>query len=334
MNSRAGLSLRIGRLKAKANKSVYSPDRERVVYDRIAAQSRGPLSADALSAIYREIMSGCLALEKPVKIAYMGPPASFSNIAALKKFGSSVKYAPVNSITEVFAEVEHGRCDYGVVPIENSIEGAVNYTLDMFMESDIKICSEISIEVSHNLLAKCGIREIKKVYSHPQVFGQCRMWLESNLPHAELVEVSSTTRAAEIAVKERGAAAIGSRLAADCYGLNVLASSIEDSSHNMTRFLVIGNVESRPTGRDKTSIMFSVRDKIGALHDMLVPFKRNRINLTKIESRPSKKKAWDYCFFVDMIGHHEEKKIKKALEGLESVCDNMKILGSYPISNK
>ena len=332
LNQRAHLSQKIGRLKAKASKSVYSPDRERIVYERAAAHNEGPLSNESLQAIYREIMSGSLALEKPLKIAYMGPPASFSNIAALKKFGSSVRYLPVNTITDVFAEVEHGRADYGVVPIENSIEGAINYTLDMFMESDLKICSEISIEISHNLLAKCRMDRIKRVYSNPSVIGQCRMWLEANLPRAELVEVSSTTKAAEMAVKEKSAAAIGSNLAAECYGLNILARSIEDSPHNMTRFLVIGKVENKPTGKDKTSIMFAVKDRVGALHDMLVPFKKSRINLTKIESRPSKKRAWEYRFFVDMTGHHEDAAIKKALKGLERVCTNLKILGSYPIA--
>ncbi|MDD5270389.1 MAG: prephenate dehydratase [Candidatus Omnitrophica bacterium] len=331
LNSRAQLSNRIGRLKAKANKSAYSPDRERIVYEKIAAQNEGPLSRESLQAIYREIMSGCLALEKPLRISYMGPPATFSNIAALKKFGTSVKYIPVSSITEVFAEVEHDRADYGVVPIENSIEGAINYTLDMFMESDLKICSEISIEISHNLLAKCRMGQIRRVYSNPSVFGQCRMWLESNLPRVEMLARASTTAAAEMAVREKNAAAIGSSLAAECYGLNILARSIEDSPHNMTRFLVIGKHENKPTGRDKTSIMFAVKDRVGALHDMLVPFKRNKISLTKIESRPSKKKAWDYCFFVDMEGHREDAKIKKALKQLEGVCTDLKILGSYPL---
>ena len=333
LNQRARLSLQIGRLKAKSKKSVYSPDREKVVYERIEKQNKGPISDETLKAVYREIMSGSLALEKPLKITYMGPPASFSNIAALKKFGSSVKYVPVNSITEVFAEVEHERADYGVVPIENSIEGAVNYTLDMFMESDLKICSEISLEISHNLLAKCKMNRIKKVYSNPQVFGQCRMWLESNLPRGELIEVSSTTKAAEIAVKEKYSAAIASLLAAECYGLNVAARSIEDSAHNVTRFLVIGKVESNPTGKDKTSIMFSLKDRIGALHDMLVPFKKYKINMTKIESRPSKKKPWEYYFFIDMIGHYQDKSVKKALGELRNVCTHVKVLGSYPVSN-
>jgi len=302
------------------------------VYERVAAQNRGPLSGEALQAVYREIMSGCLALEKPLRISYMGPPASFSNIAALKKFGSSVRYLPVNTINDVFAEVEHGRADYGVVPIENSIEGAINYTLDMFMESDLKICSEISIEISHNLLAKCGMDRIKRVYSNPSVVGQCRMWLEANLPQVEIIEVTSTTKAAGMAVKEKGAAAIGSSLAAECYGLNMLARSIEDNPHNMTRFLVIGKVEGRPTGKDKTSIMFAVKDKVGALHDMLVPFKKNKINLTKIESRPSKKRAWEYRFFVDMMGHHNDKNVIKAIDQLREVCTSLKVLGSYPLA--
>ncbi len=332
LNKRAGLSSKIGRLKAKSKKSIYSPDRERFVYDRIEKENKGPLSNETLKSVYREIMSGSLALEKPIVIAYLGPPATFTHIAALKKFGSSVSYLPVNSITEVFTEVERGRVDYGVVPIENSIEGAVNHTLDMFMESDLKICSEISLEVSHNLLANCKMSQIKKVYSNPQVFGQCRIWLEANLPNVELVEVSSTTKAAELAVKERGTAAIASSLAADCYGLNILARSIEDSAHNVTRFLVIGRVESNPTKRDKTSIMFSVKDRVGALHDMLVPFKKYGINLTKIESRPSKKKAWEYYFFVDMVGHYQDKNVKKALGELERGCTYFKILGSYPMA--
>ncbi len=326
------MSKKIGRLKVKSKKSVYSPERERVVYERIEKNNKGPLSNETLKSIYREVMSGSLALEKPIEIAYLGPPATFTHIAALKKFGSSVKYAPVNSITEVFAEVEHGRSDYGVVPIENSIEGAVNHTLDMFMESDLKICSEISLEISHNLLANCKINQIKKVYSNPQVFGQCRMWLEANLPKAELIEVSSTTKAAEIAVKERYSAAIASSLAADCYGLNILARSIEDSSHNVTRFLVIGRAESEPSRKDKTSIMFSVKDRVGALHDMLVPFKKYKINLTKIESRPSKKKAWEYYFFLDMVGHYKDKNVKKAIGELERGCAYLKVLGSYPMA--
>jgi chorismate mutase/prephenate dehydratase len=216
------------------------------------------------------------------------------------------------------------------VPIENSTEGAVNHTLDMFIESDLRICSEVLLEISHNLLSLSGVGKIKTIYSKAEVFGQCRLWLEANLPKVELVEVSSTTKAAELASKDKRAAAIASSLAALHYGLKIIARSIEDSSHNLTRFLIIGCTEASPTSKDKTSIMFSVKDKVGALHDMLVPFKKYGINLTKIESRPSKRKAWEYFFFVDMIGHYHQKNVAKALNELEKNCSYLKILGSYP----
>lgn len=330
LNERANVTLAIGKVKAKNKASVYVPNRERQIYEHISRINKGPLTDNSLNAIYREIMSASLALEKPIKVAYLGPPATFTHLAALKKFGSSLKYYPANSITEIFTEVEADRADYGVVPIENSIEGAVNHTLDMFIESGLVICSEISLEISHNLMARCLMSRIKRVYSNPQVFGQCRLWLESNLAKAKLIEVSSTTKAAEIAAKESNSAAIASSLAAECYGLKILAASIEDSAHNITRFLVIGKVQAAPTKKDKTSIMFSIKDKVGALHDMLVPFKKNGINLTKIESRPSKKRPWEYYFFVDLQGHSHDTKIKKALAQLKRQSNIFKILGSYP----
>jgi chorismate mutase/prephenate dehydratase len=330
LTDRARLTLLVGKVKQKNKTHIYAPDREKQIYEHILKVNKGPLSGDTLVAIYREIMSGSLALEKPIKIAYLGPPTTFTHLAALEKFGSSLNYYPANSITEIFTEVENGRAEYGVVPIENSIEGAVNHTLDMFMESDLVICSEVSLEISHNLMAKCPLKQVKRVYSKFEVFGQCRMWLESNLPAVELVEVSSTAKAAQQAAKVRDSAAIASSLAADCYGLKILAESIEDSSHNITRFLVIGKYQTPSTGRDKTSIMFSVKDRPGALHDMLVPFKKNRINLTKIESRPSKRKAWDYYFFVDLEGHANDAKVKRALEQLNRQSNILKVLGSYP----
>jgi chorismate mutase/prephenate dehydratase len=228
-------------------------------------------------------------------------------------------------------EVERGAADYGVVPIENSIEGAVSHTLDMLVDADLKICSQIILDVSHNLLAKCPKNKIKRVYSNPQVFGQCRIWLQENLPGVEEVEVSSTTRAAQIAAGEKNSAAIASLLAAKVYKLKVIASDIEDSPHNITRFLVIGASDTGPTGNDKTSILFSIKDKVGALHEMLMPFKKYKINLTKIESRPSKKRAWDYYFYVDLQGHRENPKVRRALEELENKCKFLKILGSYPV---
>ena len=276
-------------------------------------------------------MSGSLALQNPPKISYFGPEATFTHIAALKKFGKSLEYIKCDSIADVFTEVQRDRADYGVVPIENSTEGAVNYTLDMFIDSGLKICSEEYLPIRHTLMSRLKkISSIKKVYSHEQVLAQCRIWLETNLPRAALVPVTSTTTAASLCTGRKMSAAIASELAAERYKLNVLARSIEDSLHNITRFLIIGKQETVPTGNDKTSIVFSMKDRVGALHDVLVPFKRNRINLTKIESRPSKKKAWKYYFFVDMQGHIKNKKVEQALSQLKNSCTYLKILGSYP----
>jgi chorismate mutase/prephenate dehydratase len=330
LNTRAKITLNIADLKRKVKKSVYSPDREREVLKKIIRLNRGPLKPEALKAIYREIMSCGLSLEKPLKIAYLGPEATFTHFAALKRFGSQVKYIACNSIADVFLEVEKNSADYGVVPIENTIEGAVSHTLDMFIDSDLKICAQTILDVAHNLLANCPKIKIRRIYSNPQVFGQCRIWLQENLPEVEKIEVSSTTRAAQIAAKEKNSACIASLLAAKIYKLRVVAADIEDSPHNITRFLIIGKTDVEATGKDKTSIMFSIKDRVGALHDMLVPFKKYGINLTKIESRPSKKKAWDYYFFVDFVGHRNNPQVKKALQELENKCRFLKILGSYP----
>lgn len=331
LNARAKITVDIAKIKHESGKSIYSPDREQDVLKNIAERNKGPLNQPALQAIYREIMSSSLALEKPLKIAYLGPQASFSHLAALKRFGSQIEYVACNSIPDVFLEVERGSADYGVVPIENSIEGAVSHTLDMFVDSDLKICSQIILDVSHNLLANCHKDKIRKVYSNPYVFGQCRIWLQENLHGIELIEVASTTRAAQIAALEKNSACIASILAAKMYRLKVLASDIEDSPHNITRFFVISKSEVAQTKHDRTSILFSIKDRIGALHDMLLSFKKYKINLTKIESRPSKKKAWDYYFFVDLEGHKDNPGVKKALLELESKCKFLKILGSYPV---
>jgi len=330
LNLRATATKDIGKIKINSGKSIYVPERETQVLNRIANLNKGPLKKSALEAIYREVMSVSLAMEKPLKIAYLGPQASFTNLAAIKKFGSQVSYVACNSIADVFLEVEKGSADYGVVPIENSIEGAVSYTLDVFVDSELKICSQVILEVTHNLLANCAKNKIRNIYSIPQVFGQCRIWLQKNLPNIQLVDVSSTTRGAEMAKKEKNSAAIASLLASKVYGLKVLATGIQDSAHNITRFLVVGkNVASR-TGRDKTSLFFSIKDRVGALYEMLLPFRKYKVNLTKIESRPSKKKAWEYYFFVDILGHQDDALIKKALNELERKCSYLKILGSYP----
>jgi chorismate mutase/prephenate dehydratase len=330
LNIRANITVEIARIKNKLGKSIYSPDREREVLRRVTAVNKGILNAAALEAIYREIMSCSLALEKPLGIAYLGPQATFTHLAALKRFGQQVNYIACQSITDVFLEVERETADYGVVPIENSIEGAVTHTLDMFMDADLKICAQILLDVAHNLLANCPKAKIRRVYSNPQVFGQCRLWLQENLPEAERIEVSSTTRAAQLAAREKNSACIASSLAAKVYKLKIVARDIEDSPHNFTRFLVIGKDDVPQTGQDKTSIMFSIKDRVGALHEMLLPFKKYGVNLTKIESRPSKRKAWDYYFFVDLQGHRDNPKVKKALAELENKCKFLKIMGSYP----
>ena len=332
LNKRTELAIKIGKIKDRLKKSVYSPEREQEIYNKLKKINNGPLDDKTLTAIYREIMSGTIMLQKPLKVAYLGPEATFTHLASQKKFGAQVEYIGMQTITDVFTEVERGSCDFGVVPVENSIEGAISHTLDMFVDSDLKICAEISLEVIHNLLANCKMGDIKKVYGKSQVFGQCRLWLESNLPGRHLMETSSTTKAAEIAAKEKYSAAIASSLAAQIYKVKIKAKSIEDSPHNVTRFLVIGDKEAGYTGRDKTSVLFSIKDRVGALHDMLLAFKKAKINLTKIESRPSKKRAWDYYFFVDMQGHIKEQRLKKALNNLERKCHFLKIVGSYPQS--
>ncbi len=331
LNQRARCGLLIGQEKLRHQKGVYAPDREKEILERIKALNKGPMPIAAFEAIYREIMSSSLSLEKPLRIAYLGPSASFTHLASLKKFGSQVEHISCGDIAEVFERVEHADCDYGVVPIENSIEGAVTHTFDILVDSDLKICSQILLEVSHNLLSKTTLDKVKAIYSNPQVFGQCRRWLRDNHPQAELIEVASTTRAAQMASVRKHSAAIGSLLAAKVYHLRVLKKDIEDTAHNITRFLVIAPQDVPPTGRDRTSILFSIKDKIGALHAMLSPFRRYRINLTKIESRPSKKKAWDYYFFVDFEGHRRNPRVQKALDQLEGMCKYLKILGSYPV---
>ncbi|MCM8813013.1 MAG: prephenate dehydratase [Candidatus Omnitrophica bacterium] len=332
LNKRTSLAVAIGKVKARAQAPVFTPAREAEVFRNIAACNKGPLSAQALRAIYTEIMSATRVLQKPLRVAYLGPKATFTHQASLKKFGQQAEYAGQDTITDIFSTVERGTCDYGVVPVENSIEGAVNHTLDMFVDSDLKICAEIMLEISQHLLSRVSRASIRRVYSKAEVFGQCRLWLESNLPGRELVETSSTSRAAEIAAAEKNAAAIAGSLAALLYGVPVLAESIQDIPHNRTRFLVIGKTAAGRTGRDKTSVIFSAKDRAGALHDMLAPFKKDRINLTKIESRPSKKKAWQYYFFVDMEGHATEPRVKRALADLEHACSFFKVIGAYPQS--
>jgi len=253
-------------------------------------------------------------------------------MACMQKFGSSAQYVPVHSIKEVFSEVERGRANFGVVPIENTTEGVVNHTLDMFIDSNLLIYGEVLQEVSHHLLSKSGlIEEVKKVYSHPHAIAQCRNWLETHLPHVPAMEVASTARAAEICIDEPSSAAIASELAGQLYGLKVIKPRIEDNLNNVTRFLVLSQKPSERTGKDKTSLMLSIKDKVGALYDLLRPFASHGISMTKIESRPSQRKAWEYIFFVDVEGHITEERVSRAVEEVKGRCLFMKILGSYPI---
>ena len=330
LNDRTNLVLEIGKLKSKEGQATYAPDRESEIYKKIEEMAKGPLPKDALKSIYREVMSAALALERPLTIAYLGPEATFTHLASISKFGSSVKYVPAATISEVFQEVDQKRSDYGVIPVENSIEGAVTHSLDRFIDSDLKICSEIAFEISHHLLSNSSLKDIARVYSNPQVFGQCRVWLETHLPRVELVETFSTTQAAQRALREDGAAAIASKLASTLYNLPIVEAGIEDLAHNVTRFLVMGREIPPPTGKDKTSVVVSIKDKVGALFEMLTPIRRHRINMTKIESRPSKKKAWDYYFYIDFEGHIETPKVERMLKELEGRVRFLKILGSYP----
>jgi chorismate mutase/prephenate dehydratase len=330
LNDRAKLSMAIGEKKLKSKNAIYAPHREREVFNRIKKLNKGPMTFEAFQAVYREIMSSSISLEKSLHIGYLGTEGSNTHMAATKKFGSQVSYSPCESISAVFQAVEQDECEYGVVPIENSTEGVVTYTIDMLVDSELKICAQILMKISHTLLAKTAMGQIKKIYSNPQVFGQCRHWLSNHMPEASLIPVESTTIAAERAAKEKGAAAIGSQLAGQINGLKALRTNIQDVAHNTTRFLVIAKQDVPPTGSDRTSILFTIKDKVGALHAMLSPFFKNKINLTKIESRPSKKRAWDYFFFVDFEGHREDAKVKKALKELEGMCKYLKVVGSYP----
>lgn len=330
LNERARYAQRIGELKRNTSAPFYVPEREKAVFDKIRTHNQGPLSESAVQSIYREIISAIRALEKPISVGFLGPRDTFSHMAALRVFGASAEYRPLPSFADIFTEVERGRIDYGIVPVESSMGGSVSDTLDLFINSDLKIINEVLLHVTQNLLARCAITEITRVYSKDNAFLQCRNWLRANLPNAELIEVSSTAEAARRASVEDRAAAIASRLAAQTYSLDILTERIEDTPHNFTRFLVLGRQMVKPTGDDKTSVLIAVQDRPGALFKLLLPFADAGINLTRIESRPSKLKAWEYVFFIDLLGHAEDEAIKQALESVAEYAKNLKVLGSFP----
>jgi chorismate mutase/prephenate dehydratase len=331
LNKRSSIVLDIAHIKRNNNARFYSPERERQILERLASLNKGPFPNKTLEVIYREILSASLSLEEPLKVACLGPLATFTHLAALRHFGSSASFVPVISIKEVFDAVETGKAEFGVVPIENSNEGVITYTLDLFMDYELKVCGEVMLEITHNLLSKSGDKsKIKKIYSFSPPTAQCRRWLQLNMTGIPIVEATSTANAAELASRDDEAAAIASELAAEIYDLKFVERSIEDNKHNFTRFLVISKDFPKRSGKDKTSVMFSIKDKPGALYNILEPFKKAKINLTKIESRPSKRRAWEYIFFVDMEGHVEDRRLKKAIEALKENCLYLKILGSYP----
>jgi chorismate mutase/prephenate dehydratase len=330
LNDRTRHVLDIGRSKIQQGEEIYAPHRELAVMQRVSRLNTGPITSNALCGIYREVMSSALSLQKSLAIAYLGPPATFTHLAAIRRFGSQLRYAPQKTIADVFSEVSKGRADYGVVPVENSTEGVVTHTLDMFVDSDLKIVSQIVLPIQHCLVGRGRRSQIRKLYSHPQALAQCRSWVQNHLPKAEIIETSSTTRAAELAARDRYAAAIASYLAAELCKLSVLEYDIQDNARNATRFLVLGRQSTPATGNDRTSIMISLMDAVGALHRAIAPFRKYRINMTKIESRPSKRKAWEYFFFIDCDGHHSDPRLAKAIRLLEEHCSFVKILGSYP----
>lgn len=329
---RAEAARAIGRAKAARGRSVYVPAREKKILDRLN-RKRGVLPAPVVRAVFREVISACRALERGIRVAYLGPEATYSHMAAREQFGAAATFVPAESIPQVFEEVEREEAEFAVVPIENSTDGVVTHTLDRFLESPLRIAAEICLDVNHCLLSKRGQpQRVRRIFSHPQGLAQCRRWIASHYPRASLHETASTAGAAREAARHGDAAAIASALAADVYGLAILAENIQDLSFNATRFVVIGPDDSaEPSGDDKTSVVFSIRDEVGILHHMLEPFAENRINLTRIESRPLKGKPWEYVFFIDFLGHRKERRVARALARLGGLSRMLKVLGSYPV---
>lgn len=331
LNERARVVIEVGRIKRDGNSPIYAPDREQRVLEQVRQHNKnGPLPNSCLEAIYRELMSGSFALERPLRIGYLGPPGSFSHLAARKKFGSSVEYDNLDDIQAVFDEIARGHIDLGLVPIENSAIGGIGETLDGFLESPVRVCAEVLIHIHHNLMANCPPEQIRKVYSKPEVFAQCRKWLSVQLRQAERVPVASSSKAAELAAQEEGAAAVGSTLAGEIYNLKVQFAKIEDNPANVTRFFVIGMQQPASSDDDKTAIMFTTAHKAGALSEVLEVFRKHELNLTHIDKRPSKRVNWEYYFFVDFLGHESAPNVAAAIAEARTHCLQLTVLGSFP----
>jgi chorismate mutase / prephenate dehydratase len=340
ISQRARCAEEVGRIKntlagtgEAAQVQFYRPEREAAILRRIKERNPGPLDGEEVARLFREIMSACLALEQPVTAAYLGPEGTFTQAAALKQFGHSVRTIAMGTIGEIFREVESGSCDYGVVPVENSTEGVISHTLDMFLSSPLLITGEVSLRIHHHLMSREAATDtVRTLYSHQQSLAQCRGWLDRNLPHAERVAVGSNAEAARLASLEPGSAAVAGLPAAEIYGLQVLAERIEDEPGNTTRFLVIGSKDAPTSGQDKTSLLCSCRNEAGGLHALLTPLAEHGISMTRIESRPSRRGIWDYVFFIDILGHRSDSKVALALEALKRASLLFKILGSYPVA--
>ncbi len=332
LSQRVRHAAEIGKIKHANGADYYDPTREAQVMAKVAALNPGPILNRTLHAVYREVISGSISLEKKLVIAYLGPEATYTHQAAISNFGVSLDYRAIKTIPDVFAEVETSSADYGVVPIENSTEGAVFHSMDMLVESDLHICSQVYLPIEHCLISQSPLDQITEVRSKDQALGQCREWLRANLPNADLVDVVSTAEAVRTAKETKGVAAVASALSAQRYDVKIQAREIQDRDDNVTRFLVVGKTRAKPLGdgRDKTSLVLSLRDECGALEKTLHAFATRCINLSKIESRPSRKKAWDYFFFIDLIGHYEDANVQAALAELEGHCPFIKWLGSYP----
>lgn len=331
LSERARVVQEVGHGKTRTATQFFSPERERQIFERLRKENTGPLSHDAVRAVYREIISASRALESPISVSYLGPAGTFSHRASLNKFGTSSELKPVDTIPDVFAVVERGEANYGVVPVENSTEGVVPYTLDMFSQTRLKVCAEVFVPVDHHLATRAEtLKDVKRLYAHPQSFAQSRNWLREHLPRIEVVDVTSNSKSAQMAAVDSEGAAICTDIAAEIYKVPVLAAHIEDSPHNRTRFLVIGQNEPQPSGKDKTSIFFSVRHKAGALLRAMAAFDSYDINLTMIESRPTKQMPWEYVFFIDFQGHVQEERVAHALKLLEEQSLFVTVLGSYP----
>jgi len=332
LNRRAELVGQVAQLKERMQVPFYVPSRERQIVDRLAAANAGPFPTEAIRPVFQEIFSACLSLEKTVRVAYLGPEATYTHMAVKRQFGLSARAIPVGTIAGVFDEVARGGADFGVVPVENSSEGVVSHTLDTFVGSDLKISAEILLEIHHCLLVRAGVEvgQIERVYSHPQGLAQCRRWLAANLPRAALIEAASTSEAARLAREDAAGGAVASELAARLHDLTVARRSIADLAHNVTRFLVIGEKQAEPTERDRTSILVELRNEPGVLLRLLEPFARRGVNLTKIESRPSRRQHWQYVFFIDVDGHGRDEAVAAAVEEAREACTALKVLGSYP----